>query len=552
LAFEEFFRSQTTYRISLRTKDQAVAMTRFAAADDTFNQLVAFASGVPRDVVPSMAERPDLARFAVTAARLAGIEQDFTTRTMRPWRLMATRAENGGEWRGEFNRAKAQREMDAEGLRSVLIDGEDCRDPRMPDIPTLAADLVEEACLDAPMGSDAFAAVQASIRKGLIAGERAIDRLFEHGEADLVSKPSDSASKSPLLSSVFVSYVATLKATRTIAEVKGAAKALIDVVGDIPLIELNGTHIRSFCEQQGKAMIGTKDPFSVRRPMSAATLKKKVSIIRAAINHARHLGAVIPENPASGIDAAKFVPARDTVKMPKKRPFRVPEINLILAHPWFTGCMSAKDSHTSGLHRLTGMQFWVPIVALMTGLRAGELGGLKVNEIKLEDTHPHIIVRPNEFRPTKSGESRRVPILDCLIELGFAQFVRDARQRRAVRLFDDWRSPQRALVGDIEPDLAWSNSALIRSFNRTVVPAMLGDGLLSGARREVTFHSFRGAFKTMLGMQRHHLPTNYVNEVVGHAKSTLDSSYIGEIPIEETYPAIRGCRYEGLILPKAP
>lgn len=536
----------------MRTKDQAVAMSRFAAADDTFNQLVSLASGVPRDVVPSVARRPQLPRFAVTVARLEAIKDSVVNLTLRPWRQMSTHAENGGDWHAEFNRMKAQRDDDAERLRSILVDREDCLDPRMPNISAIAADFVEEARLDAPAGSDAFAAVQAYVRKGLIDGDEAIDQLFRHGHAEFLSATIDVPQQSSLLSSMFANYVATLKATRTVAEVKGAAKALIDAVGDMPLLELNAAHIRLFCEQQGKAMIGTKDPFSVRRPMSAATLKKKVSIIRAAINHAKHLGAVIPENPASGIDATKFVPARDTVKMPKKRPFRVPEINLILAHPWFTGCVSAIDSHTSGLHRLAGMHFWAPVVALMTGLRAGELGGLKVNEVKLEDTHPHIIVRPNEFRPTKSGGSRRVPILDCLTELGFAQFVSDARQRGAARLFDDWHPPQRALVGDIEPDLAWSNSALIRSFNRTVVPAMLGDGLLSGARREVTFHSFRGAFKTMLGMQRNHLPTNYVNEVVGHAKSTLDSSYIGEIPIEETYPAIRGCRYEGLILPAAP
>ncbi len=53
----------------------------------------------------------------------------------------------------------------------------------------------------------------------------------------------------------------------------------------------------------------------------------------------------------------------------------------------------------------------------------------------------------------------------------------------------------------------------------------------------------------MLGRARWGLPVNYIHEVVGHEKFALDKRYVKEIPLEETYPAIRGCRFDGLKLP---
>jgi hypothetical protein len=93
---------------------------------------------------------------------------------------------------------------------------------------------------------------------------------------------------------------------------------------------------------------------------------------------------------------------------------------------------------------------------------------------------------------------------------------------------------------------------MIRSFNNTLIPTALNGVLIPGARREVTFHAFRGAFKTLLGLQRYRIQTNYIHEVVGHAKFHLDERYVKQIPLEETYPIIHSCRYENVQIPPAP
>ena len=237
--------------------------------------------------------------------------------------------------------------------------------------------------------------------------------------------------------------------------------------------------------------------------------------------------------------------------MPDKRGFRVDELNLLFKYPWFTGCKSEKSTHVAGSVRLDGLHFWAPIVALFSGCRAAELGGLKLSEIHLGGLHPHIEVKDNEFRPTKTGYARSVPILDALMDVRFENYVERVRLEVAERLFPDWHPPKRA--GDFDTDdAAWSHSSKVRSFNRTVIHKALDDLIPEGSRSEVTFHSIRGAFKAMLGLSRHKLPYNVINEIIGHSKSGMDESYVGVVPLEETYGATRACNYAGLILPTAP
>ena len=98
----------------------------------------------------------------------------------------------------------------------------------------------------------------------------------------------------------------------------------------------------------------------------------------------------------------------------------------------------------------------------------------------------------------------------------------------------------------------WSNGTVLRAFNNRLIPKALKDILVPSARREVTFHSFRGAFKNMLGRSEHNLPSNYVNYVVGHSLPDLDQRYIGKIELGVLYKAIHECRFDAKLLPSPP
>jgi integrase len=443
-----------------------------------------------------------------------------------------------------------KREGDAEQLRAILEDRALSGDPRLPDLEESVDRLIKDERLDAPIGSNVYAFLMRAVREGELRGQRDIDAILS-GNSSAIPKerPTSRRPSAPKISEIMNAYVGQLRAPRTIREAKEAGSSFVSVVGDLPLDEISRSEVLEYCKAEGARIVGGKTRGSISRPMSASTLKKKVGLIRAAINHAIQTGAYDDANPAVKIDPRHFTKPVPKSVMPDKRPFSVHELQQLVAHPWFTGCESNTRIHQPGNHRLDGMHYWVPILAIYTGCRAGELGGIRVSEVRLDERHPHIVIKDNQYRTTKGSYRRNVPVLDALIRLGFDKFVRRIEAAGHDRLFHDWKPP----AGRIEAGAtAWSNASLIRAFNRTVIPQQLGSILAPGVRQEVTFHSFRGAFKTLLGRSEYNIPDNYKHEVIGHAKSALDKRYVQEIPLADTYPAIKACAYDGLVLPPAP
>jgi hypothetical protein len=144
------------------------------------------------------------------------------------------------------------------------------------------------------------------------------------------------------------------RAKRTFREAEGAAASFIDAVGDLPLDEITRAEMLAFCRVEGARTIGGKTPGSIVRPVSAGTLKKKVGLLRSAINHAIATDNFAGPNPAAQIDARRSTRPVPKEKMPDKRPFTVHELQPLVHHPWFTGCVSATNIQAPGRHRLVG------------------------------------------------------------------------------------------------------------------------------------------------------------------------------------------------------
>lgn len=537
------FDNQTVVRISLKTKDATEAVRRAAREAEEFNRRVAEALGLTHrstNLVP--ADRN------VTHAVLRNIRLRNENLIVRQFTQYAILREQGGEAAEIADTMIERAGWDAESFTKAFVYNEPTKDPRF-DLDLLAKETISLDGLDAPFGSVAFAGVRRAIREGQIEGHRKASEILS-GQRSVLQEPDSAPKKAcPRLSEAVEAHILTLSKSRTITALRTATRKFTAAVGDRPLDELKAEHFRRYCFDEAMRDVGGKARGSIARPVSSDTIKKDIRLIGAAINGAIDRGEFDGANPASRINPSAFARPRLTSTMPQKRPFQLNELNRIFAYPWFTGCRSPSDIHTPGSHRLDGVFYWGPILALLTGCRAGELGGLALNEVIIDSEQPHIVIRDNEFRTTKGSYRRQVPLLDQLMELGFADFVARRRREGGERLFDDWKPPR---AGATTNDPAWSNGRMIRAFNTTLVPRALQGMLMSDARREVTFHSFRGAFKSLLVMNKYGISPNYVHEVVGHSKSELDKRYIGSIPLEETYPAVRGCRYEGLVLPTPP
>lgn len=459
-------------------------------------------------------------------------------------------AELGAPHRDALAHMVTDREMDAERLKGILMGFDSSTDPRMPNVEDQVGRIVREERLDVHPDTPEWGVLSRAVREGHVRGQREIDAMT-NGTASVIPEerltPKESAA--PRLSEAVNDYMAQLRNPRTLREVKTSSRSFIDVVGDLRLDEITRAEVVQFCKVEGSKMVGGKTKGSIERPTSPATLKKKLTLIGSAFQHAFDAESDEATNPFHGIKVRRFTKPVPKAIMPDKRPFSPHELQLLVHHPWFTGCASETNTHNPGTFRLDGMHYWVPVVAMFTGCRAGELGGLRVAEIRLDHQHPHIVIQDNAWRTTKAGYRRLIPILDVLIAHGFGDYVERIGRAGHDRVFPDWKPPANRTDAGAP---AWSNGKLIRAFNRTVIPQQLRAILTEGTRQEVTFHGFRGAFKTLLGRAEYGLPENHKNEVVGLKKSALDERYVREIPLEETYPAIRRCAYARLVLPPPP
>jgi len=542
--YEARFRSRPLFRRSLRTKRRQEAMLAYEAIDREFERLIQ-----PRHVV-RIEQTRSAPTLIVTDHDLAAIAERYAQLTSEPFETLHRRANIDAAAAADLARRESDLELDAEAIRSAIRSREADPDAIVMQPMVEADHLIAEHQFFAPEGSETRGAIIGAVRTGVEQGYRRIAALAEGGVLPGLGAavtPLKPANPLTLADTVDRYLEARRPPAKAVSETRLALRQFEQVVGRKSLAAVTRDDAHRFIEHLSNQKVGGKTVGSVVRHLSEHSIGKRVRLLARAINHARDRGVFDGENVLSGIKVGAYTKQTDIAVMPAKRRLQVSEINAVLSHPWFTGCASATDIYRPGNHRLQGAEYWVPIVALFTGCRAGELGGLKVNEVVLDGPYPHLIIRNNEYRRTKSKRMRCVPILDALAELGFADYVERTRKEGHDRVFPDWTARKRKGGGENDYP-AWSNSGVIRAFNRQVIPATLGDKLSPDVRREVTFHSLRGAFKAMLAATNK-VPAIIVNEIVGHAHDEMNERYIGEVNIEDTYPAVKGCRYHSLCVP---
>lgn len=546
--FEARFQGRPLFRVSLRSKDRTVALRNYAAADRQFEALIAGAS------LPSPQREPvrHAPQRIVTDDDLAAIAERYAQITAEPFERLHRQANVCTDAAAELDRMEYELELDAETIRADLRSRDD-RGGRVLHPATEATALVAEHGFFAPPGSEYLGAVIGAVRNGLERGYRRVAALAEGEALPMLGSavaPLKSANTLTLADAVEQYVAARRLPVKSVSEIRLALRQFEQVVGRKSLSATTRHDAHRFAEYLANQTVGGKTAGSIIRHLSEASIRKRLRMLISAVNHVRDAGLYDGENMLAGVRVENLVKATNKALMPDKRRLQVAELNAILAHPWFSGCASPSDIYSPGSYRLTGAEFWVPIVAMFTGCRAAELGGLKVSEVRLDDPYPHFIIRDNEYRRTKSSRTRCVPVLDALIAIGFPTYFYSIRDAGHDRLFPDWTAQKRKGAGERDYP-AWSNSGIIRAFNRNVIPATLADRLVPEARREVTFHSLRGAFKAMLGVTNK-VPQIIVNKVVGHRNNDLDERYVGEVTIEESYPAVRSASYVGMNLPRAP
>ena len=208
--------------------------------------------------------------------------------------------------------------------------------------------------------------------------------------------------------------------------------------------------------------------------VSPATVNKVLGGVQAVVKWARDNG-IIPD------DLPWADPFSLDEEAPNREPWQFDELNVLFGSPVFT----------QGLRPTAGRgeaAYWLPLLALFTGARLGELAPLTIADVTADEVTGISTIKVTEDleqgRRLKNAGSRRVvPIHPELVRIGFLRFVEEVRQGGGskARIFPLLTPGPKGGLGE-----AWS-----KWFGRYI----RGLGITN---RASVFHSFRHSFKDAL------------------------------------------------------
>jgi integrase len=248
----------------------------------------------------------------------------------------------------------------------------------------------------------------------------------------------------------------------TVHEYKRAVEMFIQLHGDLAVVEIKRPHVRQYREaiqavprhragKLRKATLPELSAWGLKHPeapkVSAATVNKQLGAVMAIASWG-HANGIIPEDAPWSDPFAKMSVQED---QSERTSFETAELQRLFAAPVFT-----RHEYPEGGRGSTA--FWLPLLALLTGARQGELAGLSASDVQLdtETSTPLLFIteKVSRGRTLKTKASQRVvPIHAELVRLGFLRYVEEVRR---VDGADAWLFPLVAPVKGKARSSTWS------------------------------------------------------------------------------------------------
>jgi integrase len=249
--------------------------------------------------------------------------------------------------------------------------------------------------------------------------------------------------------------------------------------------------------------------------IAPGTVRVYTHTLSAFFNWAINKG-LISVNPAT-----RMAPAKGQGEI-SRRPFTVPELNKIV-----TGLADwSKNGELSG-------RYWVPLIAIMSGMRLGEIVSLTVDDVAVRDGADCFILRKTADKSLKTaGSERVVPVHPELVFLGLLQMFARRRDEGAKRVFPD-------LPGETQNELS---DLFQKRFSYWQKKTLCID------EAGVSFHSFRHGFRDAL--REAGVPIDATRALGGWARSGGVEERYGQGTRPSTLAHwMAKVRYDGLVLP---
>ena len=317
-------------------------------------------------------------------------------------------------------------------------------------------------------------------------------------------------------------------------------KLAISVIGpDVPMGVLGRTHCRDFLDvlrhlprnankrfpkltareasQRGRER-GDVDA------ISAANVNVNLANLSSFLNWAVN-EELLARNPMRGLRLHD-----DVAKKDKRNPFSADQLRKIFDAPLYTGCLDGERGYAKpGFARPRNARFWVPLIALHSGMRLNEICQLDVADIRLIDGVWCFVVCENSLdgsddKALKTAASERlIPLHPALLECGMLAFVQVQRKANQVKLFPD-----------IDPGPRGKRAV---AFSKWFTQFLRSCGAY---QPRTSFHSFRHNFRDELRAARidHDIAMALGGWATGGNSSAVSENYGGGHRVVSLYEAI--------------
>jgi integrase len=217
----------------------------------------------------------------------------------------------------------------------------------------------------------------------------------------------------------------------------------------------------------------------------------------------------------------------------KYPPYTDVQLKAVFGSPLFVGCHGDKP-HVGGSHRIRDWRYWLPLCALYTGARAGEIAQLLVTEVREEDGI--WVFDFNEetdgstTKSLKTRSSRRlVPVHPALMRLGLIEYVTRTRAAGHKQLFPEIKPGKRG-------DMSYMPSKFWQRYLKRIEVKEPG----------LCLHSFRHTFTDEC--RRQGVAKEVLRALLGHADSSITGHYgtLDDGTLQQRTAAITAISYAGL------
>ncbi|MFN3725998.1 MAG: DUF6538 domain-containing protein [Allosphingosinicella sp.] len=329
------------------------------------------------------------------------------------------------------------------------------------------------------------------------------------------------AANARTISEVFEAWAATQPpdARKLVDEWRTAVRRFTQLFGDVDVALVTSDMVRSFRDAMRRmpsrpkkeiAELNVRDQIAIAREKNLRTLQgptiaKLLSGIRVTLAHAVDPLRLIKDNPATGVSVSDATSDSDA-----RLAFDPDDLRKIFGD----------DLIQSGRERLSDSEFWLLVLAPLTGARIEEMGKLRPGNIRQERGIDYIAierdsraVRRKEAaqgkaskRAKREASYRHVPVHWLLKEAGFLTFVERQRGRGAEWLFDD-----------LDADKYGSRT---KNVSRRLIRRIRAVGI---NEEEKVFYSFRHAMKR--ACRNTTMKEEVADLLAGHAPAHIGRKY---------------------------